>query len=60
MGREPAAEVSTCLQALRYGFSEEIGPATNTHWDESALRPDEAYVSNSAHKIVENGDDVRM
>jgi hypothetical protein len=48
------------LQALRYGFREELGRATNARWDESVLRPDEAYVSNPADKIVENGDDVRV
>jgi hypothetical protein len=60
MERDPAVEVATRLQALRYGFREELGRAAHARWDESALRPNEAYVSNAADKIAENGDDVRV
>jgi hypothetical protein len=58
--RNSTVKVATRLQALRYGFREELGRAAHARWDESALRPDKAYVSNLADKIVENGDDVRM
>jgi hypothetical protein len=50
MARDPAVEVATRLQALRYGFREELGRAAHARWDESALRPNETYVSNAIQK----------
>jgi hypothetical protein len=57
--RDPAVEVATRLQALRYRFREVLDRAANARRDRSALRPDQTYVSNAADKIVED-DDLRM
>ena len=59
--REPAPnDTRFSLDTLGYGHCEEIRHATHASRDETACRPDQAYIPDVAYKLVENRDDVGM
>jgi hypothetical protein len=48
------------LGSLRNGLREEIGHLADAGRNETAFRPDEAYISDISHKFLQDSHDIRM
>src|ERR1700679_2063731 len=48
------------LSSLRNGLREEIGHLPDAGRNETAFRPNETYISDIAHKFIEDSNDIEM